>query len=99
MKAQHTAGPWRKESGVTFIAVHAGTSANVSTKTLCINTTPEINREICEADYSLIAASPDLLKCLEDIMQDLFGRLNHGVSMEHMQAAAAALAMAKGNHI
>jgi hypothetical protein len=102
MSAQHkhTAGPWYAVDTIAerddhFMIIVPSSDPNADHEIAPARAFGETERET-KANAALISASPDLLQCLEDVMQDLFGRLNHGVSMEHMQAAAAAIAKAKG---
>jgi hypothetical protein len=76
MKTQHTPGPWRKQSGVTYISVIDGNN-----RPILHNASPEVgvSREEHEANASLIAAAPDLLEALE-AMRQKYGKLHDFLS-------------------
>ena len=84
MEAKHTQGPWR------LYGYDVGTAQDETLAVVCA-----MDGDTDEANARLIAAAPDLLAALEDIVQA--SDANDGNSLMHaIQAAQTIIAKARG---
>jgi hypothetical protein len=68
--SNHTPGPWKvsRRFDVYQDTQTLGVGGTFVASTKGISELPESVNEVCEADAKLIAAAPDLLKALQDIL-------------------------------
>ena len=99
MKGKHTPGPWRRYYGSMSCAGIASVDDKVNICVMC-DADPSQQQEV-EADAALIAAAPDLLEALKDIIACCritgpVGNYAYIISDERREAAKAAIAKAEG---
>jgi len=102
--SEHTPGPWRIGSlasydgytGQPFRNVWAGQDEAATVVARAIRSEGAMTNDV-DADATLIAAAPDLLEALEEVVKDALGYVERtGQSIFWLENARAAIAKAKG---
>lgn len=93
MKTQtHTLGPWKIETKGSKHFIDGGDGFTV---TYLDRMTDIRGRDECELNARLIAAAPDLLAALKELLSDKY--LANPINDDRMSRTRAALAKAQGN--
>lgn len=97
MQAEHTPGPWTfEDSGRDMILI---LTERESIRVAEVVTDNVDSDKYAIADARLIAAAPDLLAALEEAMEFLDWAVGTEAAGEHIEAARAAIAKARGEAV
>lgn len=92
--SKHTPAPWN--TGETII-IHANTLENLGASLGFINTSDEDRKAIAKANSHLIAAAPELLEALQDLLQNTWVDYEASVDPRpYIEKARTAISKATG---
>ena len=95
--SQHTPGPWEQVANSIYSRMANCVVVRLPGQTNRVGDEPPEQIERWDADACLIAAAPELLEALENLLKVL-GDLEGGIGLQYNEAdiARAAIAKAKG---